>query len=320
VILAVGGQAGLRREPHPRVVYAGDLADGPTSVVEALASGKRAGHAVHQLLGGGDPACPDRGSCPEGGGACPKRATCPEWNRPATPDRPAGGARVAAGLPVPLDCDVLGRRLPSPFLLAASAFTESYAQVRRAYEAGWAGALMTPAHGEAGPGPPDRLREDAERLRREFPDRLTLSAPEGAAIGDPSDYRAAAELLARGAQAVLVDTLVRSHGLGVVNELQRGLSCLLAERGLRSVSELVGSAPRVASSAPLGKAVCVVEPALCTGCGNCSRCPHLAIALDASGIPAVDPARCAGCGRCVEQCLPGAIAIRATGVRAESSG
>jgi NADPH-dependent glutamate synthase beta subunit-like oxidoreductase len=85
VILAIGGEPSLRREPHPRIVYAGDLETGPTTVVEALASGKRAGLAVNALLGGSDPVCPDRASCPEGGGACPKRATCPEWNRPLAP-------------------------------------------------------------------------------------------------------------------------------------------------------------------------------------------------------------------------------------------
>src|SRR5512138_1348367 len=64
VILAMGGRPGLRLEPHPRVIYAGDVESGPTSVVEALASGKRAGLAVHQLLAGDDvAACPDRTSC-----------------------------------------------------------------------------------------------------------------------------------------------------------------------------------------------------------------------------------------------------------------
>jgi heterodisulfide reductase subunit A-like polyferredoxin len=56
--------------------------------------------------------------------------------------------------------------------------------------------------------------------------------------------------------------------------------------------------------------VSAVDPAPCTGCGNCSRCPQLAITLDARGMPAVDPARCTGCGGCVDQCLAGAITLR----------
>ena len=60
VILAIGGKPGLRCERHPRVIYAGDLDSGPTSVVEALASGKRAGLEVHQMLTGASGAPPER--------------------------------------------------------------------------------------------------------------------------------------------------------------------------------------------------------------------------------------------------------------------
>jgi NADPH-dependent glutamate synthase beta subunit-like oxidoreductase/Pyruvate/2-oxoacid:ferredoxin oxidoreductase delta subunit len=310
VILATGGRSGLRLEPHPRIVYAGDLEDGPTSIVEALASGKRAGHAVHKLLSGDDLApCPDRASCP-GGSGCPKGATCSEWNRQAPANGSSGGARAPAGLPVPLETDFLGRQLASPFLLAPGPYTAGYAQLRKAYDAGWAGGVM-----EAAPEAPadalDRLRGDVERLRREFPDRLTLTSSEGAATDDPTDYRAAAALLARGARAVLIGRLANRHGLDILRELHAGLSHLLAERGLRSVSELVGSAP-AGLAAPVGAQVgakAEVDPALCTSCGNCSRCPWLAIALDAKGVPVVDPARCVGCALCVEQCFAGALSL-----------
>jgi NADPH-dependent glutamate synthase beta subunit-like oxidoreductase/Pyruvate/2-oxoacid:ferredoxin oxidoreductase delta subunit len=299
VILAIGSGPGLRREPHPRVIYAGDLETGPTSVVEALASGKKAALEVHRLLAGDDvAACPDRASCPDGSG-CPKRASCPEWNRPASSDGGSGGARAKAGLPVALDCDFLGHRLRSPFLLAASPFTEGYEPVRRAYAAGWAGAVMRPPRDEAG-------QAELERLQLEFPDRLTLAWPDGAVMGDPADYRAAVELLARGAQAVPIDALVRCHGLGILNELQGGLSWFLAERGLRSVLELVGSAP-ARSEPPVRRVACVLDARLCTSCGNCTRCPQLAIALDARGSPTIDSARCTGCALCVERCFPGAL-------------
>ncbi len=81
VVLALGGRSSLVRDPHPRILYAGDLAEGPGTVVQALASGKRAGLAVLQLLGGSDAACPDRISCGDGAG-CPRRATCPEKGPP----------------------------------------------------------------------------------------------------------------------------------------------------------------------------------------------------------------------------------------------
>jgi Na+-translocating ferredoxin:NAD+ oxidoreductase RNF subunit RnfB len=98
------------------------------------------------------------------------------------------------------------------------------------------------------------------------------------------------------------------YGLGVVNELQGGLSFFLAERGLRSVPELVASAA-AQTIPPTGKAVCEVDLATCTGCGNCSRCPHLAIALDARGMPTVDRERCVGCALCVQLCLGGSLSL-----------
>jgi NADPH-dependent glutamate synthase beta subunit-like oxidoreductase len=82
VVLAIGAKPGLRCERHPRVIYAGDLDTGPTTVVEALASGKRAALEVHKMLAGADATCPDRVSCNDGIG-CPRRMTCQEWNRPA---------------------------------------------------------------------------------------------------------------------------------------------------------------------------------------------------------------------------------------------
>ncbi|HSM93277.1 MAG TPA: FAD-dependent oxidoreductase [Anaeromyxobacteraceae bacterium] len=303
VVVAIGGRAGLRREPHPRVVYAGDLESGPTSVVEAVASGKRAGLAVQGLLGGGDlAACPDRTSCP-GGSGCPRAATCPEWNRPAATDAASTGPRGPPGLPVALDCDVQGQRLPSPFLLAASRFTSAYAPVRRAYEAGWAGAVMAEGAADA-----------IDRLRREFPDRLTLSAAGATLAGDPGSWRGAADLLAGGAQAVTVDALVTRHGLGIVHDLQAGLSWYLAERGLRSVAALVGSGrvglpAEAPTSAP--RPVAEVDPSLCAGCGCCTRCPSLAVALDARGVARVSTDRCTGCGDCVEPCLTGALSMGA---------
>jgi len=438
VILAIGAKPGLKCERHPRVLYTGDLDTGPTSVVEALTSGKRAGLEVHQMLAGvEEAACPDRGSCADGIG-CPKRATCPEWNRPgSTADGAGRSSRARAGLPVPLDTDFFGRPIASPFLLSAAPAADEYARIKRAYEAGWAGGVLS-APGDA----LDRACADVERLRQEFPDRLTLVstgapvtgdleadvgcweaithrldaagamgieyavspgdgvahdpetwarlidgvlavsdpgvprlfklvasvaadpllaaiaaafarhpdrlagvtlagapsvlafAPRTAAVGEepalasaagrglvvssrcePMDYRTAARLIALGARTVQVGAAAMRYGLGVVNELQAGLSFFLAERGLRSVSELVGSTAGQIMP-PIGKAVCEVDLATCTGCGNCSRCPQLAIALDARGMPTVDRERCTGCALCVELCLAGSLSLRGTGLRA----
>jgi Pyruvate/2-oxoacid:ferredoxin oxidoreductase delta subunit len=126
---------------------------------------------------------------------------------------------------------------------------------------------------------------------------------------EPMDYRAAARLLALGARTVQVGAAAVAYGLGVVSELQAGLSFFLAERGLRSAAELGASA--AARTAPAGgKAVCSVDLATCTGCGNCARCPQLAIALDARDRPTVDADRCDGCALCLELCLAGSLSLQ----------
>ncbi len=129
------------------------------------------------------------------------------------------------------------------------------------------------------------------------------------------------DLLQRGYAAVIVAAglgepvplAAMMYGLGVVNELQGGLSFFLAERGLRSVPELVASAAAQTIS-PTGKAVCEVDLATCTGCGTCSRCPHLAIALDARDMPTVDRVRCVGCALCVQLCLNGSLSLHWPGL------
>jgi len=49
---------------------------------------------------------------------------------------------------------------------------------------------------------------------------------------------------------------------------------------------------------------------LCTSCGNCARCPYLAIKLDDKGYPHSDPALCIGCSICAKKCFVGAIVMR----------
>jgi dihydropyrimidine dehydrogenase (NAD+) subunit PreA len=128
------------------------------------------------------------------------------------------------------------------------------------------------------------------------------------------DYRAAANFLALGAQTVQFCTIVMKYGLGIVDELHSGLSYLMAERGLRSVRELIGSAlpSPIADFAALQatKELPEVLPALCHHCGNCTRCPYQAIELNEKGVPTFDPAYCIGCSLCAQKCFAGAIVMR----------
>ncbi|HOX87844.1 MAG TPA: hypothetical protein PLY04_17820, partial [bacterium] len=84
--------------------------------------------------------------------------------------------------------------------------------------------------------------------------------------------------------------------------------------GLRSVAELIGSAlpdpitPFEALSSR--KLIPQVDAGLCEHCGNCTRCPYQAIALDRKRVPTFDAACCVGCSLCAQKCFSGAITMR----------
>jgi len=132
--------------------------------------------------------------------------------------------------------------------------------------------------------------------------------------GGAMTYKDAANFLALGAQTVQFCTAVMKYGLGCVDELHSGLSYLMEERGFRSVKELIGSAlpnpiTDFGALSPT-KQLPQVVAALCQHCGNCTRCPYQAIALDRGGVPMFDPGRCIGCSLCAQKCFAGAIFMR----------
>lgn len=148
---------------------------------------------------------------------------------------------------------------------------------------------------------------------------LTVANVSGAGVvvsgnGGVMDYRAAARFLALGARSVQLCSAVMKYGVEIVDELHEGLSHLMAARGMRSVAELVGCAlPSPVTpfeDLPAGGLVSALEPGMCVRCGNCTRCPYQAIALDADGFPVTDAARCVGCSFCTLQCFAGALSMR----------
>ena len=132
--------------------------------------------------------------------------------------------------------------------------------------------------------------------------------------GGPMDYKAAANFLALGARTVQFCTIVMKHGYGIVDDLHSGLSYMMQERGIKSVNELIGYALPVPITGfmdlPALKKISAVHAELCQHCGNCTRCPYLAVELDSKKVPVTDPARCIGCSICVQKCFSGALYMR----------
>jgi NADPH-dependent glutamate synthase beta subunit-like oxidoreductase/dihydroorotate dehydrogenase/Pyruvate/2-oxoacid:ferredoxin oxidoreductase delta subunit len=469
VLISIGLRSAFPRVDDPRVVYAGDCVEGPTTVVEATAAGKNAAELLDARLS--------------------KRAAAAVAKGTHSQVKSQVSIAGHQPLPVPLTTEFFGRPILSPFLLSAAPPSDGYDQMKKAFEAGWAGGIMKTAFDDVPIHIPgeymfafdqstyancdnvsghalERVCREVEKLRKEFPDRLvmastggpvsgkdeadrkswqsntgkleaagvmgieySLSCPQGgdgtegdivsqnaalsakivdwvmtagdanvpklfkltgavtsvavvvAAIkevfashagkkggitlansfpalafrkgekgeweegvivgasgagilpisylslakvahlgvhvsgnGGPMDYKAAADFLALGARSVQFCTLVTKLGYGIVDDMHSGLSHLLAQRGLKSVAELCG----VALPKPIRdfmeltpkKKISSVNPELCLHCGNCTRCPYLALAPDANRVLRTDPARCVGCGICGLKCFASAITMR----------
>ena len=146
---------------------------------------------------------------------------------------------------------------------------------------------------------------------------LAQAVPEGIEIsgnGGPMNYKAAMDFLALGVQTVQFCTIVMKHGYGIIRELESGTSYMMQQRGIHSMRELIGiTQPHpIIDFMDLSniKKISDTNPFLCVSCGNCARCPYLAIELDNNGLPRTDPSRCIGCSICVQKCFTGAMNMR----------
>jgi dihydropyrimidine dehydrogenase (NAD+) subunit PreT len=146
---------------------------------------------------------------------------------------------------------------------------------------------------------------------------LAQAAREGITIsgnGGPMNYKAAMDFLALGVKTVQFCTIVMKYGYDIINDLESGTSFLMQERGIHSMKDLIG----IAQPHPITdfmeltpiKKISSTNPLLCVSCGNCERCPYLAIALDEQSLPHTDPALCIGCSICAKKCFTGAISMR----------
>jgi|LSQX01.3.fsa_nt_gb glutamate synthase (NADPH/NADH) small chain len=138
---------------------------------------------------------------------------------------------------------------------------------------------------------------------------ITISGNAG-----PVNYRAAADFLALGTNTVQFCTVVEKHGYKIIDELCSGLSHLMEARGIKSVAQLSG----IAQPNPIRdfmaldgtKQISTCDNSLCVQCGNCTRCPYLAITMNSEGYPVTDPSKCIGCSLCVLQCPAMALRLR----------
>lgn len=146
---------------------------------------------------------------------------------------------------------------------------------------------------------------------------LANAVPEGLEIsgnGGPMNYKAAMDFLALGVKTVQFCTIVMKQGYGIIRDLESGTAFLMQARGIKSMHELIGVAQPhpVTGFMELTPVKKISQPNLdvCVACGNCARCPYLAISLDDKGYPYTDPARCIGCSICAKKCFVGAIHMR----------
>ncbi|NOR20994.1 MAG: NAD-dependent dihydropyrimidine dehydrogenase subunit PreA [Xanthomonadales bacterium] len=131
-------------------------------------------------------------------------------------------------------------------------------------------------------------------------------------IGGITDWRDAVDHLALGAQNVQVCTAAMVYGFKIIDDLTDGLSRFLDEKGMTSVSDLVGKAvPSITDWQYLN--LNYVEKAsidqdLCISCGRChvvcEDTSHQAITHSVNGqrrFEVIDE-ECVGCNLCVSIC------------------
>ncbi len=168
------------------VFYAGDCITGPTTVVEAVASGKNTALEVDSFL---------------------MNKAAPEIEK-KTKNRTVLKGYVH--IPVPLETDFFGRTISTPFLLSAASPTDGYEQMKKAYEAGWSGGIMKTAFDSIPIHIPgeymhtfnkttygncdnvsghslDRVCIEIEKLVKEYPSRLTMASTGGPVSGNDEE-------------------------------------------------------------------------------------------------------------------------------------
>ena len=186
VIIAIGARSEVSETNEKGVFYTGDMVNGPTTVVEAVAAGKNTATIVDAFI---------------------QDKNKPKINKNVKSRVVLEGKNL---LPVNLETEFFGRKILSPFLLSAAPPSDGYEQMKKAYHHGWAGGVMktafdnVPIHipseymfavtqntygncDNVSGHPLDRVCKEIEMLVKEFPDRLTMASTGGPVTGNDEE-------------------------------------------------------------------------------------------------------------------------------------
>ena len=186
VVIAIGARSEVKETKEKGVFYTGDMINGPTTVVEAVAAGKNTAALADAYI---------------------QNEKKPKIKTNTKSKVVLEGREL---FPVNLESEFFGRKILSPFLLSAAPPSDGYDQMKKAYEYGWAGGVMktafdnVPIHipseymfavtqntygncDNVSGHPLDRVCGEIEKLTKEYPDRLTIASTGGPVTGNDEE-------------------------------------------------------------------------------------------------------------------------------------
>jgi len=186
IVIAIGARPEVKETKERGVFYTGDMVNGPTTVVEAVAAGKNTAEIVDAYV---------------------KNEKISKISKNVKSRVILEGKNL---LPVGIETEFFGRKILSPFLLSAAPPSDGYDQMKKAYVHGWAGGVMKTAFDNVPIHIPseymfavtqstygncdnvsghslDRVCSEIKKLVKEFPDRLTMASTGGPVTGNDDE-------------------------------------------------------------------------------------------------------------------------------------